>query len=143
MAANVSPVLGLAATPNEFLIAPLLVGLGAIPGALSRYYLTIAFAQRLGTAFPYGTLFINLTGAFTIGFFMALPLDSLPIGSNLRLLVATGFLGAYTTFSTYGLETVTLLQTGNYGRSLLYWAGSIGLGGIAVAIGHKLAQALV
>ncbi len=80
-------------------------------GALSRYYLTLWFTQRFGISFPYGTFFINLSGCFVMGFFYTFALDKVAIISlEVRLLVATGFLGAYTTFSTYGLETITLLH---------------------------------
>ena len=91
--------------------APLAISLGAIAGALSRYYLTLWFAQRFGTAFPYGTFFINLTGCLIMGFFITFSLERVAIISpEVRLMVTTGFLGAYTTFSTYGLESNNLLR---------------------------------
>jgi CrcB protein len=120
--------------------APIAISLGAIPGALSRYYLTLWFAQRLGHAFPYGTFFINLSGALVMGFFTTYTLDRTIVSPDLRLLVATGFLGAYTTFSTYALETQTLLHKGNHGLALLYWAGSAVLGGVGCEIGSQIAK---
>src|SRR5690349_9996287 len=95
--------------------APIAISLGAIAGALSRYYLTLWFAQRFSTAFPYGTLFINLTGCLVMGFFVTLSLERVAtIPPDVRLMVTTGFLGAYTTFSTYGLETFNLLRERNF-----------------------------
>jgi CrcB protein len=125
--------------PN--LRAPLAISLGAIAGALSRYYLTLWFAQRFGTAFPYGTFFINLTGCLIMGFFFTFSLERVAIISpEVRLMVTTGFLGAYTTFSTYGLESNNLLRDRNFPAFSLYWAGSAILGVICVQLGVILAR---
>ncbi len=120
---------------------PIAISFGAIAGALSRYYLTLWFAQRFGTSFPYGTFFINLTGCLAMGFFITLTLErftTLPL--EVRLLATTGFLGAYTTFSTYGLESVTLLRDQRFGPALIYWAGSALLGILSVQMGVVLAR---
>ncbi len=120
---------------------PIAISLGAIAGALSRYYLTLWFAQRFGSAFPYGTFFINITGCFGMGFFFTLAMERLPsISPDVRLMVTTGFLGAYTTFSTYGLETLNLLRTNTVTAASLYWAGSALLGIISVQLGAILAR---
>jgi CrcB protein len=120
---------------------PIAISLGAIAGALSRYYLTLWFAQRFGTAFPYGTFFINLTGCFGMGFFLTVALERVAtIPPEVRLMVTTGFLGAYTTFSTYGLESVTLLRNRNFPAASFYWAGSAILGIISVQLGVLLAR---
>ncbi|MBD2129798.1 fluoride efflux transporter CrcB [Microcoleus sp. ZQ-A2] len=120
---------------------PIAISLGAIAGALSRYYLTLWFAQRFGTAFPYGTFFINLTGCFAMGFFVTLALEHVAIiPPEIRLMVTTGFLGAYTTFSTYGLESLTLLRERNFSAFSFYWAGSAILGIISVQLGVILAH---
>lgn len=120
---------------------PIAISLGAIAGALSRYYLTLWFAQRFGTSFPYGTFFINLTGCFGMGFFVTLTLERVAnIPLDVRLMVTTGFLGAYTTFSTYGLETYTLLRDRSYVAAGIYWAGSAILGIISVQLGTLLAR---
>ena len=120
---------------------PIAISLGAIAGALSRYYLTLWFAHRFGTGFPYGTFFINLSGCFGMGFFVTVALER---GANLtpevRLMVATGFLGAYTTFSTYGLDTITLLGANQLVLASVYWAGSAILGIISVQVGVVLAR---
>ena len=120
---------------------PIAISLGAIAGALSRYYLTLWFAQHFGTAFPYGTFFINLMGCFAMGFFVTLALERVAIiPLEVRLMVTTGFLGAYTTFSTYGLESLTLLREGNFSAFSFYWAGSAILGIISVQLGVILAH---
>jgi CrcB protein len=116
------------------------ISLGAIPGALSRYYLTRLFVQWLGTGFPYGTLVINISGALIMGFFVTLILERAVSSPDLRLLVAVGFLGSYTTFSTYALETVNLFRSGNLTQAFLYWAGSAFLGLIGLELGSLLAK---
>ncbi len=117
------------------------ISLGAIAGALSRYYLTVWFTQRFGVSFPYGTFVINLSGCFFMGFFATLALYKADmISPEVRLLVATGFLGAYTTFSTYGLDTINLLNTGNLAKTAFYWAGSAILGIISIQLGVILAR---
>ncbi|MEH1970137.1 fluoride efflux transporter CrcB [Nostoc sp.] len=124
---------------NSAIYVPFAISLGAVPGALSRYYLTLFFGRWFGTAFPYGTLFINLTGAFLMGFFATL-ISRLAISPSLYLLVAVGFLGSYTTFSTYALDTSNLLRTRNYKAALFYWSGTPILGFISIEIGVLLAK---
>jgi fluoride exporter len=120
---------------------PIAISLGAIAGALCRYYLTLWFVQRFGLGFPYGTFFINVTGCLGMGFFTTLALDRIGVISpEVRLLVATGFLGAYTTFSTYGIETVYLLRDRLYSVAVVYWAGSAIMGLIGVQLGVILAR---
>ena len=116
------------------------IAIGAVPGALSRYYITEWCKKVFGSKFPYGTFLINITGCFVMGFFVTLisGIKGFPI--ELRLLVATGFLGAYTTFSTYGFDTLTLWRRGNLALTSFYWAGSAIFGVIAVALGIGLAQ---
>lgn len=122
--------------------APLLISLGAVPGALSRYYLTVLCVRWFGAAFPYGTLCINLTGAGLIGFFTTLS-AKLPHAPNLQWLVAVGFLGTYTTFSTYALDTSNLLRTRSYKKALFYWWGSPVLGFFSVELGMFLGRQIL
>jgi CrcB protein len=120
---------------------PIAISFGAIAGALSRYYLTVWFAQRCGTSFPYGTFFINLTGCFVMGFFATLALERVAmISPEVRLLVAVGFLGSYTTFSTYGLDAVLLLENRKFTAASWYWLGSAVLGIVSVQLGVILAR---
>ncbi|HEY9796988.1 MAG TPA: fluoride efflux transporter CrcB [Leptolyngbyaceae cyanobacterium] len=120
---------------------PIAISLGAIAGALSRYYLTLWFAKTFGTAFPYGTFFINLSGCFGMGFFVTVALERVAtIPPEVRLMITTGFLGAYTTFSTYGLETVTLLRDRNVPAVSIYWPGSAILAILSIQLGVILAR---
>lgn len=120
---------------------PIFISVGAIAGALSRYYLTLWFVQRFGTSFPYGTFFINITGCLAMGFFITFALERVTtIPLEIRLMVTTGFLGAYTTFSTYGLESATLLRNSNFSAFSFYWLGSAVLGIISIQIGIILAR---
>ncbi|MFB2839112.1 fluoride efflux transporter CrcB [Floridanema evergladense] len=121
---------------------PLAISFGAIAGALSRYYITLYLVQRFGLNFPFGTFFINLTGCFGMGFFVTLASQGINITLELRLLVTTGFLGAYTTFSTYGLDTVNIWNSGNYSSAIFYWLGSAILGVFCLQIGVILAKLL-
>lgn len=121
--------------------APIAISLGAIAGALCRYYITLWFTSKFGAEFPFGTFFINLTGCFGMGFFTTLAIErSALIPPELRLLVATGFLGAYTTFSTYGLDTLNLVRMPNLAAAGFYWAGSAILGILCVQLGIMLAS---
>ncbi|WP_036945118.1 fluoride efflux transporter CrcB [Pseudanabaena sp. PCC 6802] len=123
--------------------APIAIALGAIPGALSRYYLTILLAKWLGTDFPYGTFVVNITGALIMGLFTTIAVERHLIPSDLSLLVATGFLGSYTTFSTYALDVSRLLHQGSYGYGLFYWIGSAMLGLVGLEIGSAIARRLL
>lgn len=138
---EVNPAFGISILESDFR-APILVAIGAIPGALSRYYITIFATERLGTTFPYGTFLINLTGSLLIGFLSTL-VTAQVINANFQALLIIGFLGAYTTFSTYALDTFNLLRTGSRKRALLYWAGSPILGFVCVEVGILLARKLL
>ncbi len=116
------------------------IAVGAVPGALSRYYVTLWCKQAFGNKFPYGTFLINITGCLAMGFFITLISGIKNFSPEVRLMVATGFLGAYTTFSTYGFDTLTLWRSGNSVATLFYWAGSAIFGVIGVLLGVFLAQ---
>jgi len=122
--------------------APLAVSLGAVPGALARYYLGLLCLQWFGAGFPIGTVLINLSGAFVMGFFVTFTLERAISSPDLRLLVAVGFLGSYTTFSTYALELSNLLRSGPLGLGLLYGLGSAGLGLLCLELGRLTAYRL-
>lgn len=121
----------------------LMLATGAVLGASSRYYLGLWIASRLGTGFPYGTFLINVTGSLVLGFFGTLALDrAAVIPTELRLLVAVGFAGSYTTFSTYTFETLRLLEDGDFLLALLYALGSVLAGLLSVYLGVVIARAL-
>ncbi len=92
------------------------VGLGGFLGANARYLLGGLISNRWGTAFPFGTFVINVTGSFILGFFLAYAEDRPFLEPSLRLMFAVGFVGAYTTFSTFEFETLRLIQE----REFLY-----------------------
>jgi len=97
----------------------LLISLGAIFGANARYWIGDWAAQKFGANFTYGTFIINFTGSLLIGFFLTLATERFMIDSRWRLLIAVGFLGAYTTFSTYAFESFNLLVKGQWMAGLL------------------------
>lgn len=121
---------------------PVAISFGAIAGALSRYFISTNVNQWLGTAFPFATFFINLSGALIMGFFTSLAVERSIISPDVRLIVAVGFLGAYTTFSTYTLDLERLLETGHWQTSSLYWIGSTLLGLLCLELGSYLARRL-
>ncbi|OUL35463.1 chromosome condensation protein CrcB [Nostoc sp. T09] len=121
----------------------LAIAIGAIPGAVSRYYLTEFCKRALGTNFPYGTFIINFTGCLLMGFCFTLFKGIQGFPPEMDLLVRTGFLGSYTTFSTYGYDTLTLWRNGKQGASIFYWAGSAILAVIGIILGRYLAQLIL
>lgn len=110
------------------------VGLAGSLGALSRYLLGRLVAERISKEFPLGTLLINITGSFVIGLLFALAARNI-ISSMLQLILATGFLGGYTTFSTMSWEIIQLARSGSRATSVLYLASSVALGLLAAALG--------
>ncbi|GAP94783.1 fluoride efflux transporter CrcB [Leptolyngbya sp. NIES-2104] len=136
-------IFGLLNSSDSMLSTSIAVSLGAIPGALSRYYLTVLLSRWLGDDFPYGTFSINLTGSLLMGFFATLAIEHFITSLELQLLITTGFLGSYTTFSTYALDTSVLLRGRNRAKALFYWLGSSILGGICLGIGVAFAKLLL
>ncbi|MFN8636359.1 MAG: fluoride efflux transporter CrcB [Chloroflexota bacterium] len=118
----------------------LVISIGGILGANTRYLVTLYVAERLGTAFPYGTFVINVTGSLVIGFFLTLVTERFTVDPLWRLFFATGFLGAYTTFSSYTYEAAQLARDGSYGLALLYLFGSVLVGMIGVFAGILAAE---
>ena len=113
----------------------LLVALGGALGAVTRLLVGMAFARRFGTAWPWGTLFINLSGCFLIAVFAA-RLQS----EALRYFLPIGFVGAYTTFSTFEFETLRLFEAGQAAAALAYVLTSNVLGFAAVLLGGWVAK---
>jgi len=113
---------------------------GGVAGTLARYGLGRWIPTWAGTDFPWHTLAINLAGSFVLGFAMRAA-ETLPVSPEVRGMVTVGFCGAFTTFSTFSLETVTLLQEGEWARGAAYALGSVAAGVLAVMAGLAAAGA--
>src|SRR5215213_1399064 len=123
----------------ETLTRILSVAIGGAFGASARYGLNLLFAKTL-LPFPFATFFINITGSFLIGFLLILFTDKFETGENLRYGVLVGFLGAYTTFSTFELEIWGLLKESHFFTAFLYLFSSVLVGFIGVALGVTIAK---
>ena len=124
-----------------------LVAFGGALGSLVRWGVAIAFSRWFGTAFPWGTFFINLSGSFFLGWFTTVLAELFLVNGDgwiraddLRLMVAVGFTGAYTTFSTFEYESNQLVQDGDGLKGLTYIFASLFLGLVAVRLGIMLAR---
>jgi CrcB protein len=109
------------------------VAAGGALGSVARFLVQLAFLNRLGAGFPYGTLTVNLVGSFCIGAVAELALLR-GLDPLIRTFVIVGILGGFTTFSSFSIETVQLIRTGDYFPALVYVAGSVVLG-LAAAFG--------
>jgi CrcB protein len=119
----------------------LLISFGAVLGANARYWIGDWASNHWGSSFPYGTLLINLSGSLIMGFFIAYFMQRLNLDPRWRLIIAVGFLGSYTTFSSYTLESVQLMSAGQLLSGLVNLFGSAILGGITMVIGLLLGKA--
>lgn len=127
---------------NVQLRAAIAVSLGAIAGALCRYYMSRAFLPVFGAAFPWGTFGVNLSGCFLMGLFVTLAVHRGPCQPEIVLMLTTGFLGSYTTFSAYELETSILVDRRGIISDMAYWLGSPLLGLASLTLGISTANAL-
>jgi len=101
------------------------IAAGGAFGALMRYWVSTATYAWLGRGFPWGTLMVNVLGSFAMGVLYVLLLDRLTSGPELRAFLLIGFLGAFTTFSTFSIETFNLIEDAQLGRALLNAGGSV------------------
>ncbi|WP_052288357.1 fluoride efflux transporter CrcB [Leptolyngbya iicbica] len=122
--------------------AAIAVSLGAISGALCRHYLSAALSQRFGIAFPWGTLGVNLSGCLVMGWLIVVFVQRGPYKPEIGLMLTTGFLGAYTTFSTYELDMANLADRSYLSSSVIYGLGSPLLGLMCLALGRFMATYL-
>ena len=122
-------------------MAPLIVGLGGAFGAIARYYATDWVRILAGDAFPWGTFAVNTVGSFALGFIMVW-LQSMSPSAQTRHFIAIGFLGSFTTFSTFSYEAVSLARAGEVWRAGGYAAGSVAMGVLGVIAGAMLALAI-
>jgi fluoride exporter len=120
----------------------ILIGLGGFAGAVARYLVDGFVADRTGGSFPWGTLLINLTGSFLLGLLFAMSQERAILPAEIRGPLMIGFLGAYTTFSTFMLESWRLVEAGAWGAVAANLGGSVVLGFVAVAAGLTLGRAL-
>ena len=116
----------------------LLIAVFGAVGTLARYGLQGLVQVRVGSTFPWGTLLINLTGCFFLGLIGQMMLNRMMVSSELRVAIAVGFFGGYTTFSSFGWEAAKMLEAGEWLRSLTYVASSLVLGLLLSVAGIRL-----
>ena len=124
------------------MVALLWVGLGGFLGFIARYLLSGWAAARWGVIFPWGTFIINISGSFILGFFLAFAQERPWVHPQARLLFAIGFVGAYTTFSTYTYESIRLMMNGQFALAAAYIVGSVVFGLVAVFAGVALGNSI-
>ena len=120
----------------------LFVTVGGAAGALARYWLSGWVNAAFAGFFPLGTLVVNVLGSLLLGFGMQV-MEAFPVSAELRTMLTIGFLGAFTTFSTFSYETVALLRDGDSTRATLYTGLSFALGLTAILIGIGAASVLL
>jgi fluoride exporter len=118
------------------------LSLGGVVGVNARYWLGVVISRWTGPRFPWATFTINVSGSFAIGLLSVVLARWLPLFPNARLLVVVGFLGGYTTFSSFTFEALALWERGEWGLSLAYMAGSLAAGFAAVVLGTALGREL-
>lgn len=120
----------------------LLIAAGGALGSIARYWVGTAVTAKLGIKFPYGTLIVNITACVIIGFTLTYLGKRADLSPAWRFLIPVGFIGAYSTFSTYEWETLATLRAGAVSLALVYAAGSLVLGLAAVWCGCLLAEGI-
>lgn len=121
----------------------LAISVGGALGANTRYLVASWATTQWGAQFPVGTLFINVSGSCVLGVYLTLATERFTGHPAVRLLVATGFLGAYTTFSTFSVEALRLIETGDAAAAIGYMVASVVLSIVAAAIGMIVAHTVV
>jgi len=126
---------------NKVLVQLLAVGAAGFAGAVTRWAVTVLFGRMFLTRFPLGTLFINVSGSFFLGWFLTyIGPTRHPTTDTLRLAIATGFVGAYTTFSTWMYDSGNLMEQGAVIEAWVNVVGSLALGLLAVWAGVALGR---
>ena len=120
----------------------ILIAIGGALGSMARYWVGSTIANRVGTKFPYGTFVINITACVVIGFSLSFLAKRADLNPAWRFLVPVGFIGAYSTFSTYEWETLSTIRSGAFLLSALYAVGSLVLGLAVVWGGSLIAEIL-
>jgi CrcB protein len=124
------------------LIKYLMVGIGGFAGAIARFWLGSYIGEKMGTRFPYGTFVVNISGSFLIGLTITLLAEKTHWSPNWRYLIPIGFIGAYTTFSTFEYETLRGVQDGQLWAPFLNVALSVMVGFVGVWAGVAAGKAL-
>lgn len=119
-----------------------MIALGGAAGAIARYQLAAMVQARVPAGFPWGTFIVNISGCFVMGIVMTLLSDRLGTNPNWRYLVPIGFIGAYTTFSTFEFETFRVISEGGWWIGATNVAGSVAVGYLALWAGVVLTRAL-
>ncbi len=119
-----------------------IIGIGGFLGAISRYGAALWIGQRWGRTFPLGTFLINISGSFLIGLLMSLFTERFMVNPQWRLLLIVGFLGAYTTFSTFEYETGALVKDGEWMIAMLNVMLSVIVGFVALKLGEVIAKSI-
>ena len=120
----------------------LAISLGAVAGANLRYWMSRYAVRLFGPVFPYGTLTINVLGSFVLGFFLVWTTERAVVDPRWRLLIAVGFCGGYTTFSSYAYETMTFFQQGQWMLMAANFVSNNLLACAAIVAGMALARVL-
>lgn len=120
----------------------LFIALGGALGSIARYWVGSTVAGRLGIKVPYGTFLVNMTACLAIGFTLTYLGKRVGLNPAWRFMIPIGFIGAYSTFSTYEWETLSSLRSGAFALAALYAAGSLVMGLAAVWCGAAIAEAL-
>jgi fluoride exporter len=120
----------------------LMVGIGGFIGAIARFWLGSYIGGKMGTRFPYGTFVINISGSFLIGFILTILAERTHWSPNWRYLIPIGFIGAYTTFSTFEYETLRTIQDGQFLIASLNVTLSVFIGFVAVWGGAIVGRAI-
>jgi fluoride exporter len=127
----------------ETLLRYAAVAVGGALGAMLRYYLNGSLLARVCAPFPTATFVINVTGSFLLGLFLTLATERIEVSPHLRIAFAAGFVGAYTTFSTFMYETAQLTEAGDYARALANVVLSCAIGFAGVWLGAAVARKFV
>jgi CrcB protein len=120
----------------------LIIGAGGFIGAIARYAIGVWIGQKWGRSFPLGTFVINVSGSFFIGLIMSLFTERFMVNPQWRLLLVVGFLGAYTTFSTFEYETGRLVKDGEWLVASMNVILSVFVGFVALKIGELIAKSI-
>lgn len=127
---------------RQRVLTMVMISLGAMVGANLRYALSLWATLRWGASFPYGTVLINVLGSFLIGLIMVAATTRGALSVPWRLLLVTGLLGGFTTFSTFSFETYTLIVAGCWLKAVVNVVVSVGVGLVGVFLGAGLAHVL-